>query len=93
MKAKVDKIGINQDSVWWNKGCVVREEKRRSDWCSNGCEIDRGKLGSSDAHATNSLLLLLLLLLFLLQLVFLTIRRASELNKNESLSKPTVECH
>jgi hypothetical protein len=59
----------------------------------NGFEIDRRTLGSSDAHATYSLLLLLLLLLFLLQLVFLTIRGASELKKIERPSKRTVGCH
>jgi hypothetical protein len=34
LEAKVDEVGINKNSVGWNKGRVVSEEKRRSNWCS-----------------------------------------------------------
>jgi hypothetical protein len=34
LKAKVDEIGINKNTVGRNQGCVVAEEKRRSNWCS-----------------------------------------------------------
>jgi hypothetical protein len=34
LKAEVDEISINENTVGWNQGCVVAEEKRRSNWCS-----------------------------------------------------------
>jgi hypothetical protein len=34
LKAKVDEVGIDKNSVWWNKGRIMGKEKRRSDWSS-----------------------------------------------------------
>jgi len=34
LKAKIYEVGVDKDSVWWDKGRVMRKEKRRSDWSS-----------------------------------------------------------
>lgn len=34
LKAEVYEVGVDKDSVWWDKGRVMRKEKRRSDWSS-----------------------------------------------------------